>query len=117
MDNNWHYLGTPYGIWFLVEMLGFVALPALCYAIGVRERNLTLIRWTAVWAVLGIIVNRFNISLVAFNWQLPSDERYFPSFSEIGISVFIVTLGVVIYRFVAMRMPILYEHPDYKEAH
>ena len=47
------------------------------------------------WTVLGIVVNRFNVSLVAFNWQLPADERYFPSIPEIGVSVFIVTVGIV----------------------
>jgi hypothetical protein len=32
---------------------------------------------------------------------------------EIGTSVFIVTLGIVIYRFITTRMPVLHEHPDY----
>jgi hypothetical protein len=62
-----------------VELLGFVALPAFLYAVGVRDKNITLIRWTAAWTVLGIVVNRFNICLVAFNWHLPSSERYFPA--------------------------------------
>jgi Ni/Fe-hydrogenase subunit HybB-like protein len=113
-DNNWHYLGTGYGAWFLVELLGFVALPAFLYAVGVRDKNTTLIRWTAAWTVLGIIVNRFNISMVAFNYHLPSSERYFPHWMEIGISVFIVTVGILVYRFICTRMPILYEHPDYE---
>jgi len=115
-DNNWHYLATGYGAWFLVELLGFVALPAFCYAVGVRERNTTIIRWTAAWTVLGIVVNRFNICLVAFNWHLPAEARYFPHWMEIAISVFIVTVGVLLFRFIVSRMPILYAHPDY-EAH
>jgi Ni/Fe-hydrogenase subunit HybB-like protein len=114
VDNNWHYLATGYGAWFLVEMIGFVALPAFAYAIGVREKNTKIIRWTAVWAVLGIILNRFNVSLIAFNYRLPSSERYFPHWMEIGITVFIVTVGILIFRFIASRMPILYEHPDYE---
>ena len=44
MDNNWHYLVTGYGAWFLVELLGFVALPCFLFAMGVREKNLKLIR-------------------------------------------------------------------------
>jgi Ni/Fe-hydrogenase subunit HybB-like protein len=112
-DNNWHYLATGYGAWFLVEMIGFVALPAFLYAVGARDKNPKLIRWTAAWTVLGIIVNRFNVSMVAFNYHLPSGERYFPHWMEIGISVFIVTLGIVVFRFIVSRMPILYEHPDY----
>ncbi len=113
-DNNWHYLATGYGAWFLVELLGFVALPAFLYMVGVRDKNPKLVRWTAAWTVLGIVVNRFNISLIAFNYHLPASERYFPHWMEIGISVFIVTLGLLVFRFIVTRMPILYEHPDYE---
>jgi hypothetical protein len=65
-------------------MLGFVALPAFLYAVGARDKNTKLIRWTAAWTVLGIVVNRFNVSMVAFNYHLPSSERYFPHWMEIG---------------------------------
>jgi Ni/Fe-hydrogenase subunit HybB-like protein len=117
MDNNWHYLSTGYGAWFLVELLGFVALPCLLYSIGVRDRNIQVIKWAAVWTVLGIVVNRFNVCLVAFNWHLPTSDRYFPSWMEIGLSLFIVTVGVVVFKFIVTYMPILYEHPDYKTPH
>jgi Ni/Fe-hydrogenase subunit HybB-like protein len=109
----WSYLATGYGLWFLVELLGFVLLPCYTYAIGVREKNLKIIRWTGAWTVLGIVVNRFNVGLIAFNWHLPSSERYFPHWMEIWISVFVVTLGVLAYRFIVTHMPILYAHPDF----
>jgi len=115
--NHWHLLNTGYGQWFLVEMLGFIALPCLLYAIGVREKRLKLTRFTAAWTVLGIILNRLNISVIAFNWHLPAEDRYAPHWMEIGVSVFIVTVGIIAYRFIVTRMPVLYEHPDYKEAH
>ena len=114
IDNNWHYLFTGWGLWFLLEIVGFVLFPAILYAVGSREKNLVLVRLASIWTVLGIILNRLNISVVAFNWHLPSAQRYCPSFMEIATSVFIVTLGIVIYRFIATRMPILHEHSDYK---
>jgi Ni/Fe-hydrogenase subunit HybB-like protein len=114
--NAWGYLGTGYGAWFLFEMLGFVMLPCYFFAIGAREKNLTIIRRTAAWTVLGIVVNRFNVGLIAFNYHLPSSERYFPHWMEIGISVFVVTIGVLAYKFIVTHMPILYAHPDY-DAH
>jgi len=115
--NHWHLLSTGYGKWFLLEMLGFVALPGLLYAVGVREKRLKLIRFTAAWTVLGIILNRLNISVIAFNWHLPAEDRYTPHWMEIGVSVFIVTIGIIAYRFIVTRMPVLYEHPDYKDSH
>jgi Ni/Fe-hydrogenase subunit HybB-like protein len=113
-SNSWHLLTTSYGLWFLVEILGFVALPCFLYAVGVRDKNLKLIRGTSVLAVFGIMLNRFNICLIAFNYHLPAGERYFPHWMEIGISVFIVTLGLIAYRFIVTRMPVFYEHPDYE---
>jgi Ni/Fe-hydrogenase subunit HybB-like protein len=117
MDDNWHWLSTSWGAWFLVELLGFVALPSLLYATGVREKNIALIKWTAAWTVLGIMLNRLNVALIAFNWHLPSNERYFPHWMEIALSIFVVTVGLIVFRFIVTHMPILYEHPDYKTPH
>ena len=113
--DHWLLLGTPYGLWFLVELIGFVALPSFLYAVGVRNKDVTLIKWTAAWTVLGIVINRLNVSLIAFNWHLPSARRYFPHWMEIATSVFIVTIGIVVFRFIVTRMPIFYEHPEYKD--
>ena len=117
MDNEWAYLSTGYGTLFLVEMLGGIALPALIFAYGTRVQSVKVMRIASLFAIFGIVLNRFNVCIVAFQWQLPSAERYFPTIWEIWISVFIVTLIVTVYRFITWNMPILYEHPDYKEAH
>jgi Ni/Fe-hydrogenase subunit HybB-like protein len=116
-DNNWYLLNSSYGVWFLVELLGFVALPSLLYAIGVREKNLKIIKWAAIWTVFGVMINRLNVCLIAFNWHLPSADRYFPHWMEIGISIFLLTLGIIAFRVIVTLMPIFYEHPEYKEAH
>ena len=114
IDNNWHLLATGWGAWFLVELIGFVALPAFLYAVAVRDKNISLVRIASLLAVLGIVLNRLNISVIAFNWHLPASQRYFPSWIEVGTSIFIVTIGIVVYRFIATRMPVLHEHPDYR---
>ncbi|MCG2751746.1 MAG: Ni/Fe-hydrogenase cytochrome b subunit [Desulfobacteraceae bacterium] len=113
--DHWALLSTPYGLWFLVEILGFVGVPCFLFAVGAREKNIRLIQWTAVWTVLGIVVNRLNVSLIAFNWHLSAEDRYFPHWMEIGISVFLLTAGLVLFRFIVTHMPIFHEHEDYKE--
>ncbi len=117
MDNTWSLLGTGYGTWFLIELIGFVLLPSFLYALGAREKRIGLIKLAAVITVLGVVLNRFNVSLVAFNYNLPPEQSYFPALTEIIISVFIVTLIVTAYRFICTKMPVLREHPDFKDAH
>lgn len=113
-DNDWKELTSRWGMWYLFELIGFVVLPTFFFAVGERERNIRLVRWTALWTLLGIILNRLNICLIAFNWNLPAEQRYFPCWMEVVTSIFIVTIGIIAYRFCAARMPILYEHPDYR---
>ncbi|MDR2055108.1 MAG: polysulfide reductase NrfD [Desulfovibrio sp.] len=114
---NTPYLCSGYGVLWLVEVLGFILLPAFLYAKGARERNLKICRFAAAATVLGIVLNRFNVCMIAYNYALPSAERYFPSIWEIWISCFVVTMIVTAYRFIVYHMPVLYEHPNFKDAH
>lgn len=115
--NHWHLLATPYGVWFLVEILGFVVLPCFLFTVGSRDRNLGMIKFSAFLAVIGIVLNRLNVCIIAFNWHKPLAERYFPSWMEIMLSVFMVTCLILVFRFIVTRMPVFYEHPDYKGEH
>ena len=117
LEDKWHFLGTSWGAWYLVELLGFVALPCFLFAVGYRERMTKLIRLAAGITVAGIMLNRFNVSFIAFNWELPPELRYVPNWMEIWVSVTLVTAGVVMFRWIANRMPILYEHPEWKGVH
>lgn len=112
---GWPLLATPMGRWYLVELLGFVLLPCLLFAHGVRHANVKLVRGTAVLAVLGIVVNRLNVALVALNWNSP--DRYVPSWMEIVTSITIVTIGILTFRWIVNRMPVLSADPEYAEDH
>jgi Ni/Fe-hydrogenase subunit HybB-like protein len=98
-------------------MLVFVLLPCTLYAVAVRESRPTLARWTALLTVVGIVVNRLNVSVIAFNWQLPAEQRYVPSWMEFWISAMLVTTLILIFRWIVLRMPVLREHPDFRGAH
>ncbi len=101
----WHHLATGWGAWFLVELLGFVALPCALFAWGVRHGRVKVVRVAAALGVLGIVVNRLNVAVVALNWQAP--HRYVPSFAEVWVSLTLVTIGVLLFRWIVNRMPIL----------
>jgi Ni/Fe-hydrogenase subunit HybB-like protein len=109
---RWSLLSTGYGHWFLVEMLGFILLPSMLFAYGARNSNVTLVRWTAAWTVVGIVVNRLNVSIIAMNWN--AAERYIPSWMEVVVSITLVTIGVTAFRWIVNRMPVLRELPEYR---
>lgn len=112
---HWDLLNTPLGHWFLVELFGFVLLPCFLFAHGVREGNTMLVRATAVLTVIGIVINRLNVSMIAFNWNIP--DRYVPSSMEVITTITIITLGVLTFRWIVNRMPVLHEHPEYRRTH
>jgi Ni/Fe-hydrogenase subunit HybB-like protein len=94
-----------YGKWWLVEMLGFVLLPSLLYAWGARNRHILAVRIAAILGVLGIVLNRLNVSLVAYNFNQP--VRYWPSWMEVSVSLALVVIGILAFRWIVMRMPVL----------
>ncbi len=102
---NWHLLRTGWGALWLVEVLGFALLPSLVFAYGSRHGRVKLVRAAAIVAVLGVVLNRLDVSIIAFNWKQPF--MYFPSWMELVGSVTIVTLGLVTFRWIVNRMPVL----------
>jgi Ni/Fe-hydrogenase subunit HybB-like protein len=115
LGNHWSLLNTSFGHWFLAEIIIFVLLPCFLFAYGVRNRNVSLIRFTAFFAILSIAINRFNVTLIALNWKLP--HREFFHWGELILVITIITVEILIYRWIVNRMPIHREHPDYRGAH
>ena len=62
-------------------------------------------RWTAAWTVLGIVVNRLNVSIIAFNWY--ADVHYFPTWQEIIVTLMVIFTELWVFRWVVTRLPVL----------
>jgi len=105
--DNWHYLTTDYGLWYLFENIGFVFTPAIILIYAIKIKFAKLVRITALFIALGVIINRFNVSLIAYNWYIPFSEKYYPTWMEIALSLGVVVLIILFYRFIVRRMPIL----------
>jgi len=105
--NNWGLLNTPYGFLYLTELIGFVALPCALYVFGVRTRNAKVVRITGLWTVFGILLNRFNVSMIAMNWR--ESPHYTPSWMEVTVSLALVTMGVWLFRWIVNRLPVMSE--------
>jgi len=106
-DNEWAYLATGWGAWFIFEMALGVILPILLFAYAIPRNNAAIIRWGAFITCFGIILNRLNTSMICFNWKLP--YREIPHWREVIIAITIYSIYIVVYRFILYRLPILYQ--------
>jgi Ni/Fe-hydrogenase subunit HybB-like protein len=103
-DKQWDMLVDGWGAWYLVEVLGFVLVPALMFAFGFKNRSLRIIKIASVMALLGVILNRMNISVIAFNWF--AEIHYYPSWQEIIITLMVLFAEVWVFRWFVTRMPV-----------
>ncbi len=111
--NHWHLLNTSMGHWYLVELIGFVVIPCLLFTYGVRTRNVKLIQTVAFFTVVGVLLNRLNVSIIAFKWD--AANRYVPSWMEIVITLAVICAEMWAFRWVVNRMPVLTEHKGWEE--
>jgi Ni/Fe-hydrogenase subunit HybB-like protein len=108
---HWNYINTPMGYWFLVEVVGFVLIPVRLFTQAVRFRNLFLIKVAAVLTLIGIVLNRLNVSIIAFKWY--AVDHYVPSWMELEITLGVIVAEILVLRWIVNRMPILRDPPEW----
>ncbi len=115
-QQNYAYIASPMGYWFLLEMLGFVLLPMALFFISYRTYNITLVKIAGILSLLGIILNRMNISIIAFQWE--AAVRYIPTWQEFVVTLTIIFIEIWVLRWIITRMPVLRKSPDWvKDEH
>jgi len=106
-DKNWNYINSPMGYWFLTEMIGFVLLPMMLFVYSYRNKNTLTIKVAAIITMVGIIINRLNVTVIGFRWDAP--VHYIPSWMEVTVTLAVIFTEIWIFRWVIMRMPVLHE--------
>ena len=60
--------------------------------------------WCSAVAALGVVLNRFNVTMTAFSAY--RDFTYFPSIAEIAVTVGLVVLGILVFDLGARNLPV-----------
>jgi len=110
-EKHWDLLNTPMGYWYLLEMLGFVLLPMMLFYFSYRRSNILLIRIAAILTMLGIILNRLNVTVIGFRWD--AAVHYIPSWMEVAVTLTVIFTEIWIFRWVINRMPVLRDAPSW----
>ena len=110
-NKNWDHLNTRMGYWFQFEMIGLVLIPMVMFFQGYRNKNLKLIKIAAIITMLGIIINRLNVTVIGFRWEDP--VRYIPNWKEVAISLCVIFTEIWVFRWIIRRMPVLSDSPTW----
>ena len=101
---SWPMIASGWGAWYLLEVIGFVAVPMLVLLAAARVRAMTWIRVGAALTLVGIVLNRLNIAIIAFKWYAP--VHYVPSWQEVVVTLAVISAEIWAFRWIVRRMPV-----------
>jgi Ni/Fe-hydrogenase subunit HybB-like protein len=106
------FSGGLYSFLFLLEVGVGVILPLILFALPAVRQSRTALFWSALLVVLGLILNRFNVSLIALAPRV--DTVYFPHPLEFAISISIVAAAILAYLMATRYLPITSYETSYE---
>jgi Ni/Fe-hydrogenase subunit HybB-like protein len=101
---RWELITDFWGYWYLLEVIGLVLVPCFMFAYAVRNRSLGLIRVASVLALLGVVLNRLNVTVIAYRWY--DVAKYYPSWQEVVVTLMVVFTEIWVFRWIVTRMPV-----------
>ena len=104
-DQDMAWLATGMGAWYLLEVVGFVFIPCLFFVAALRRQSLLLARVASGLALAGILLNRVNVSMIAYKWD--AAVRYVPSWMEIEVTLAVICAEIWVFRWIINRLPVL----------
>lgn len=94
---------TEHLLYYLEILLGTIIPVGLLSNRKIRQDR----KWiyiSTIFIISGFLLNRLNVSVTSIAWS--SEVSYFPSIMEIAITVFVVTLGMIAFRFIVKNFPV-----------
>lgn len=100
----------PYNLLWWSEIIIGVIIPIILFSIPDIRQNRSAVFWTSVLVVIGLMLNRFNVSLLALGMR--PGYIYFPHWMEFAISVGLVADALLVIWLAHRFLPITH----YEEA-
>jgi formate dehydrogenase iron-sulfur subunit len=92
--------------WWLEIIIG-VIIPFILFVQPKTIKNKKNMLWASTLIIIGLVWNRINLAIVGTiveGW-----EPYYPMWTEIFISVGVVSIGLIVFKWAVKNLPI-YEH-------
>ena len=105
----------PANVFWWAEMIIGVVLPLILFSLPSIQKSRGGLFFSALLVVLGLVLNRFNVSLIQL--MIRPGYTYFPSFGEIAISVGLVSGGMIVIMLANKFLPVVKHGEDHGESH
>jgi Ni/Fe-hydrogenase subunit HybB-like protein len=93
--------------WWLEISIGII-IPLLLYLTPeIRETRRGLM-WSSLFVIAGLIWHRMNVAVVGI--KVEAWETYYPLWSEVFVSIGIVAMGILAFRWAMMNLPVAEAH-------
>jgi Ni/Fe-hydrogenase subunit HybB-like protein len=99
------FTGSREARFFQLEMAIGVILPIVLLALPAVRRNTERLYGAALMVVIGLVVNRLNVSLTGFEGSMGG--HYVPALAEAIISLMLVGVGVTVFTLAVRYLPIM----------
>jgi Ni/Fe-hydrogenase subunit HybB-like protein len=106
--------GSPLAAIFWLELLMGGLVPGVLMAIPKVRRSPRGLGLSALLAVFGIVGYRFNVCIVSF--ARPAGTSYFPSWTEVAVSLGIVAGAMLAFMFFVERLRVCEGHGEEQAA-
>lgn len=94
---------------FALEILGGVVIPMVLLSQKRIRNSIAGLFTSALMVVLGIVVNRINVFLIAYRPLYP-EQTYFPSWMEIAVTIGLFSGMILVYRWFVITFPVIAVH-------
>jgi Ni/Fe-hydrogenase subunit HybB-like protein len=104
------FTAYPYNINWWIEILVGIVAPIILFNLKSIRKSDTKLFWIATLVVVGLIINRFNVSMFALATR--PGYTYFPSWMEFAISVGLVADSMLVIWLAYKLLPMMQHEPS-----
>ncbi|NOY98354.1 MAG: Ni/Fe-hydrogenase cytochrome b subunit [Chloroflexi bacterium] len=106
-----------YTIVFWAEIILFGIIPIIMFAQKKMRESPDGLLYGSLSVVLGLVLNRFDVSWIMLGGRIFTTSGYVPSLPEVSISVGMVAASLLVFRYIALHFPLFVEEEDYHDQH
>jgi Ni/Fe-hydrogenase subunit HybB-like protein len=104
---SFKYINGSFESWmYLIELVVGIIIPMILFFRTQVLKSVLGLFIASACVIFGVLLNRINNFIVAYD--PPYEEvTYVPSFGEISVTVGLIALLVLVYRFIVMNFPVI----------